>query len=90
MYTASKFNFSANSRLLLSQRKSYGIENNLSDFPIRLQTKNIDDVSVHNLNMENCCGKDSWLIEKYGDVNGASKSDLIKGTNQLLKENSKP
>ena len=40
--------------------------------------------------MENCCGKDSWLIEKYGDVNGASKSDLIKGTNQLLKENSKP
>ena len=40
--------------------------------------------------MENSCGKDSWLIEKYGDVNGASKSDLIKATNQLLKENSKP
>ena len=39
--------------------------------------------------MENYCGKDSWLIEKYGDVNGASKSKLIKGTNQSLNENSK-
>ena len=75
--------------ILLSQRKSFGIGKNLLDFPIRLQTKNIDHVPVHYLNMENYCGKDSWL-EKYGDVNGASKSKLTKGTNQVLNENSKP
>ena len=40
--------------------------------------------------MENYYGKDSWLIEKYGDVNFASRSKIIKGTNQLLNENSKP
>ena len=37
--------------VLLSLRKSYGIGNNLSDFPIRLRTKNVDDVPVHNLNV---------------------------------------
>ena len=69
--------------VLQSQRKSYGIGNTSSDFPIVLQAKNINDVPVHNLNMENYCGKDSWLIEKYGDVNAASRSKIIKGTNQL-------
>ena len=37
--------------VLLSLRKSYGIGNNLSDFPIRLRTKNVDDLPVHNLNV---------------------------------------
>ena len=74
--------------VLQSQRKSYGIGNTSSDFPIGLQAKNINDVPVHNLNMENYCGKDSWLIEKYEDVNAASRSKIIKGTNQLLNKNS--
>ena len=40
--------------------------------------------------MENYCCKDSWLIENDGDVNGASRTKHIKGTSQLLNENSKP
>ena len=89
MSTACKFHSAENSRSSANQRKSYGIGNTSSDFPIVLQAKNINDVPVHNLNMENYCGKDSWLIEKYGDVNAASRSKLIKGTNQLLNKNSK-
>ena len=35
--------------------------------------------------MENYCGKDSWLIENNGDVNGTSRTKHIKDTNQFSK-----
>ena len=36
--------------------------------------------------MENYCGKDSWLIENNGDVNGTlrTRTKHIKDTNQFL------
>ena len=37
--------------------------------------------------MENYCGKDSWLIENNGDVNGTlrTRTKHIKDTNQFSK-----
>ena len=72
--------------LLVQQLNDYGIVDGPREFPIEEQADDIDEIPIHNFAMENYCGKDAQLIEKYGTVDGASRSKLIKGTEKLTEK----
>ena len=78
-------------KILKQQRKEYYLQNE-TEFPVKKQAENIDDVPVHNLGMERYCGKDASLIDKFKTVEAASRAKIIKGSQDLMTKatNTKP
>ena len=60
--------------VIACQRRAYGFISTETEFPVTEQADNIDEVPVHNIEMESYCGMTAARIDKLKTVEAASKS----------------
>ena len=63
--------------------KYYGFGTYEPEFPVFEQHPNIDKGLVNNIQMERQCGKIDNKLKKRQNLNAASRSEVLKGTQKL-------
>ena len=71
-------------KMFALQRQDYEFSTHTPQFPVRSQATQIDDVPVHNLSMEQYCGKISQRLDTLKTVEATSRSHILQKTQSLV------
>jgi hypothetical protein len=68
------------------QRRDYEFSDVEANFPVKNQASHIDDVPIHNIAMEQYCGKISHRLDSLKTVEACSRSHILQMTQKFVSE----